>query len=226
MPGTSAIGGLITGLDTANIIEQLVAVSRKRVDLVVDNQTLQSDKLSAYKSLNTQISTFQATAETLKDSDTFNVFKTSTSTNSTNYTAEELVALSATSDATPGTHTVEFTSASQLAQARQLSSMSFTSSTTALNFTGDFIINDKVISISSTETLADIISSINIANSGTDATGVTATLISVSDTDNRMVLTSDNTGEDMFSIRDASSDAEDILEALGLASSTMLPGNL
>ena len=34
-----------------------------------------------------------------------------------------------------------------------------------------------------------------------------------------MILTSDSTGEDMFTILDASSDAEDILEALGLASS-------
>lgn len=220
MPGTSAIGGLVSGLDTASLIEQLVAVSRKRVDVVVNNQTLQSDKLTAFQSLNTQISTFQEKAKILKDNNTFDVFKTSTSTNSTNFTADELVKISSTSDASPGTHTISFTSGSQLAQARQLSSQSFTTSDTALGLTGELVINSKGMSVSATDTLADIISTINTANSGTDATGVTATLISVSETDNRMILTSDNTGKDAFTILDASSDVQDILEALGLASAT------
>ncbi len=219
MPGTSAIGGLVSGLDTATLIEQLISVSRKRVDIVVNNQTLHSNKLTAYQSLNTQLSEFKGAADTLKDDDTFNAFKTSTSTNSTNFTANELATISATSDAGPGTHTVSFTSASQLAQARQLSSLSFTNSSTALDLSGEFVINGSAISVSSTDTLADIVSSINDKNSGTNATGITASLISVSDTDNRMVLTSNNTGEDEFSILDASSDAEDLLEDLGLASS-------
>ncbi len=220
--GTSAIGGLISGLDTATLIEQLIAVSRKRVDLVVNNQAEQSTKLTSYQSLNTQLLSFQSAAESLKDSDTFDVFKTSSSTDSTNFTADELVGISATSDASPGTHTVKFTSTSQLAQARKLSSMSFSSSTDALNLSGEFTINGKGISVSTTDSLADIISTINTANSGIDATGVTASLLSVSDTDNRMVLTSDNTGEDKFTLLDASS--TNILEGgttgLGLASST------
>ena len=219
--GTSAIGGLISGLDTGSLIEQLVSVSRKRVDLVVHEQTLQSDKLTAFQSLNTQLATFQSSAESLKKDDTFDVFKTSTSTDSTSFTADELVTISATADASPGTHTVSFNDSSQLAKARQLSSMSFTSSTDALSLVGEFVINGKNINISTSDSLSDIISAINTANSGTDATGVTASLISVSDTDNRMVLTSDSTGKDAFTLLDASSDAQDILEAgLGLASAT------
>jgi flagellar hook-associated protein 2 len=218
--GTSAIGGLISGLDTGSLIEQLVSVSRKRVDLVVHEQTLQSDKLTAFQSLNTQLATFQSKAESLKDSDIFDVFKTSTSTDSSSFTADELVTFTTTKDASPGTHSVSLTGA-QLAKARQLSSKSFTSSTDALSLTGEFVINGKGIIITSTDSLSDIISTINTANSGTDATGVTASLISVSDTDNRMVLTSDSTGKDAFSLLDASSDAQDILEAgLGLTSAT------
>ena len=93
MPGTSAIGGLVSGFDTASLVEQLVAISRRRVDVVVNNQTLQSDKLTAFQSLNTQLSAFQATAKILKDNDTFDVFKTSASTDSTNFTADELVTI-------------------------------------------------------------------------------------------------------------------------------------
>ena len=64
MPGTSAVGGLVSGLDTKSLVEQLVAVSRKRVDIVVNNQTLQSDKLTAFQSLNTQLSSFQEKSKT------------------------------------------------------------------------------------------------------------------------------------------------------------------
>ncbi len=218
MPGTSAIGGLVSGLDTATLVEQLVGVSRKRVDIVVNNQTKQSDKLTAFQTLNTQLSDFQSKAKALKESDTFNVFKTSTSTDSTNFKADDLVTVSATTDASPGTHTVAFTSASQLAQARQLSSLSYSSSTSALNLSGEFVINGKAISISSADTLTDIATTINTANSGTNATGVTATIISVSDTDNRLILTSDNTGKDRFTILDASSG--NVLQSLGLANSS------
>ena len=64
----------------------------------------------------------------------------------------------------------------------------------------------------------DIASSINNANSGTNATGVTASILSVSSTDNRLVLTSDNTGEDEFNILDAS--ASNILQTLGFTTSS------
>ena len=223
MPGTSAIGGLVSGLDTSNLIEQLVGVSRKRVDLVVTNQTKQSDKLAAFQGLNTQLTAFLAKADVLRESDTFDVFKTSTSTTSTNFTADELVTVSATEEASPGTHTVTYTAGSQLAQARQLSSASFSSKSTGLNLTGEFLINGQTISIVTSDSLADIASTINTANSGTDATGVTASLISVSDTDNRMILTSDNTGKDQFVILDASistgGDAN-ILQTLGYTDGT------
>ena len=223
MPGTSAIGGLVSGLDTSNLIEQLVGVSRKRVDLVVTNQTKQSDKLAAFQGLNTQLTAFLAKADVLRESDTFDVFKTSTSTTSTNFTADELVTVSATEEASPGTHTVTYTAGSQLAQARQLSSASFSSKSTGLNLTGEFLINGQTISIVTSDSLADIASTINSANSGTDATGVTASLISVSDTDNRMILTSDNTGKDQFVILDASistgGDAN-ILQTLGYTDGT------
>ncbi len=218
--GTSAIGGLISGIDTTDLISQLLAISRRRIDVVVGQQEEKETKLASFQSVNTQLADFQSQAEALKDSDTFNVFKTSTSTTSTSYTADQLVTASVTEDAAPGTHTISFTSTSQLAQARQLSSASYSSSTTALSLSGGIIINGKAVNVTTSDSLTDIVAAINTANSGSDATGVTATLLSVSSTDSRMILTSDSTGEDMFTILDASSDAEDVLEALGLASST------
>ncbi|MBO1225341.1 MAG: flagellar filament capping protein FliD [Candidatus Scalindua sediminis] len=219
MAGTSSVGGLISGLDTATIINQLISVSARRIDVVVFNQTTHSDKLTAFQSLNTQLLDFKSKAKTLKDSDTFNVFKTATTTDSTNFKASDLLTVSTTTDASPGTHTIEFTPTSQLAQARQLSSQSYTSASTALNLSGEFVINGKAINITTTDTLSDIAVKINNANSGSNATGVTATILSASSTDNRLILTSDNTGEGKFSILDASATGTDILQSLGLTNS-------
>ncbi|MEE9605110.1 MAG: flagellar filament capping protein FliD [Candidatus Scalindua sp.] len=213
MAGISSVGGLVSGLDTATIVEQLIAVSRKRIDVVASNQTTYGNKLEAYQSLNTQLSSFQSKADILRDVDTFNVFKNVTTTDSTTFSASDLLSVSTTTDAAAGTHTIRFTSSSQLAQARKLSSESYTDYDTALGISGEFIINGKAISVDTTDSLVDITSSINNANSGTDSTGVTASILSVSSTDNRLVLTSDNTGEDEFSILDAS--ASNILQTLG-----------
>lgn len=213
MQGTSAIGGLVSGLDTKTITEQLIAVSRRRVNLVVKNQEKQDSRLTAFQSLKTLLSDFHSKANALKDGKSFNVFKTSTSTDSTTFKADDLVTVSTTTDASPGTHTIAFASASQLAQARRLSSKSFSSSTTAMGLSGEFIINSKAITVSSTDTLADVASAINRANSGSHATGITASIITISSTDKRLILTSDSTGEDKFSILDASS--TNILRSLG-----------
>jgi flagellar hook-associated protein 2 len=214
MQGTSAIGGLVSGLDTKTIVEQLIAISRRRVNLIVKNQEKHDSRLTAFQTLKTLLSDFHSKANALKDVKSFNVFKTSTSTDSTTFKADDLVTVSTTTDASPGTHTIAFTSSSQLAQARRLSSKSFSSSTTAMNLSGEFIINGKTITVSSTDTLADVASTINRANSGSHATGVTASLVTISDTDKRLVLTSDHTGNDKFNILDASSG--NILQSLGI----------
>jgi flagellar hook-associated protein 2 len=216
MAGTSSIGGLITGLDTATIIDQLIAVSRRRIDVVFNNQTTYSDKLSSYQSLNTRLSSFKSKADILRNIDMFNVFKNAITTDSTNFKASDLLSVSTTTDANPGTHTIKFTSSSQLAQSRQLSSQSYSSKTTALDISGDFVINGRAISVTTTDSLDDIATKINNANSGINPTGVTASILTITSTDNRLILTSDNTGDDKFSILDASAEgSEDILQKLG-----------
>ncbi|MFQ5685571.1 MAG: flagellar filament capping protein FliD [Candidatus Scalindua sp.] len=213
MPGTSSIGGLVSGLDTASLIDQLISVSKKRIDVVVANQTSKKDKIESFQGFNLQLTDLQSDANTLKDSDTFNVFKTSTSTDSATFAADNLATVTTTTDASPGTHTIAFSAGSQLAKARQISSQSFSSFTDARSLTGEILINGSVIKIASTDSLEDISVKINNANSGTNATKVTASIISVSATDNRLVLTSDDTGKDKFNILSAS--ATDILTSLG-----------
>ncbi len=223
MPGTSTIGGLITGLDTATLIDQLISVSRKRIDLVVNKQTARSEEKSAYQSINTKLSNFKSKADILRNLDAFNVFKNTVTTDSTNFEASDLLSVSTTTDASPGTHTIKYTASSQLAQARQLSSQSYSSITTSLNISGEFVINGQAISVTTTDSLDDIATKINNANSGINATGVTASILTITSTDNRLVLTSDNTGDDKFNILDASSSTTgdiNILQTLGFTTSS------
>lgn len=217
MAATGSIGGLVSGLDTASLIDQLISVSKKRIDVVVANQTSKTEKITAFQGFNLQLTDLQAKAKTLKDSDTFNVFKTSSSTDSANFSADNLATVTTTTDASPGTHKISFTAGSQLAKARQISSKSYSDfDTTALALSGEILINGSVIKIASTDKLEDIAVKINNANSGTNATKVTAAIISVSTTDNRLILTSDDTGKDKFNILSAS--ATDILASLGFTS--------
>jgi len=127
-------------------------------------------------------------------------------------------------DATPGSHTIEMTTSSSIAQARKISSRSFSSYNEALSLTGEFIINGRAVRVDDTDDLTGIRDKINNVNSGSNATGVTASILAVSDTDYRLILTSDNTGKDAFNIFDASADTVNILQntstGLGFLDST------
>ncbi|MFH1625837.1 MAG: flagellar filament capping protein FliD [Pseudomonadota bacterium] len=217
MVATNFISGLVSTLDWANVIDQLMAIEQKRVDAVDESQTKYENKLSSWQTFNTKLLTLKTVAEDLKESDTFNVFTTSLSSSSTTE-ASELMTASTTEDALPGTHTIEMTASSQIARTRQVSSQSYSSKTTALGLSGEIVINGTAISITGTDDLTDIQDKINNANSGDDATRVTATILSVSTTDNRLILTSDDTGEDVFSILDAST--TDVLQSLGFTNSS------
>ncbi|MDR4504147.1 MAG: flagellar filament capping protein FliD [Candidatus Scalindua sp.] len=219
MLGTSSIGGLVSGLDTKGLISQLMAVSSRRVQVVVGNQEKQNDKLAAFQALNTSLSEFKAKAEALNNTDTFNVYKGNTTTTSTNFKADDLLTVSTTTDASPGNHTIEFTATSQLATARKLSSQSFSSKTAALEKSGAFVINGSGISITTSDSLTEIATKINNANSGSNATGVTASVLTVSSTDHRLIIKSDETGAGKFSLLDATSSG-DILQDLGLSNTS------
>ncbi|MGH3264624.1 MAG: flagellar filament capping protein FliD, partial [Trebonia sp.] len=104
--------------------------------------------------------------------------------------------MTVTNAATTGEHTIEVL---RLAQAQKISSNSFTGTTTALGLTdGDsFTINGTAITVTSTDSMADLRDRINAADTGTNPTGVTASIVSVGTSENYLLLTKDATGEPM-----------------------------
>jgi flagellar hook-associated protein 2 len=201
---TNLVSGLVTGFDWRTMIDQLIAVEHRRVDLVEDSKSAYEEKLSEWQSFNTKLLALKTSAEGLKDSEDFYLYTQSMSTDNTEFEAEDLLSVSTSSTAAPGTYTVKGTN---LAQAQKLSSNPFTSQTAELgsSYAGDIIINSKVVTINATDSLLDVAYSINNSNTGTDPSGVTASIVNYGTNDYRLVLTSDTTGEDGISLLNGSS---------------------
>lgn len=221
------VSGLSSGFDWRSMIDELLAIEHRRVDLVADQKSEYESKLAILQSTNTKLLTFKTQAETLSGSSAFNVFTSSLSTDSTTYSAANFLSVSTGTAATPGNHTITMNANSTVAQARTLSSKSFTSYDSALSLSGEFVINGRAAEVEAGDDLNDIIDKINNLNTGSDATGVTASLMTVSSDNYRLIMTSEDTGEDAFTVFDASTDAQDILSSgLGLTDGSVSIKNL
>ncbi|MDP3027958.1 MAG: flagellar filament capping protein FliD [Deltaproteobacteria bacterium] len=227
MAGTQLISGLSSGLDWRSIVDQLRAVEHRRVDLVENQKSTYESKLKIFQSINTKLLSFKTQAATLAKSDAFNVFTSSLTTNSTTYKASDFLGVSTTTSAAPGSHTITMNANSTVAQARKMSSKSFTSYTSALSLSGEFAINGRAVKVETSDDLADIRDKINNLNSGTNATGVTASILTVSSSNYRLILTSDESGKDAFTIFDAGAATENLLSTgLGFTDGTTSVKNL
>jgi flagellar hook-associated protein 2 len=201
---TNLISGLASGFDWRSMIDELMKVERRPVDLVETRKREYEEKLTEWQSVNTKLLSLKAAAEGLTDPEDFYLYSTGMSSSVSTVDAEDLLSVSTTSTAAPGTYTVKVTS---LAQAQKLSSNPFTSRTVELgsSYAGEIIINGKVITISATDSLSDVASSINNANTGTDPSGVSAGIVNYGTNDYRLILTSDATGAQGISLLNGSS---------------------
>ena len=204
MSTTSGISfsGLGSGLDTQSIISQLVSLKRSPITALKTRQTTLETQKGIVKSISSSLLTLKSSVGKLADSSTFSIVKAQSSDTSR-------VAVTATNDAAAGGLSVEVLS---LAQARRLSSRSFSSLSGALGLTGEMVVNGKGLEVKATDSLVDLRDRIN--NSGL---GISAQILSVATTDNRLILTADTVGAAGFDLKDASS--SNLLQGLGFTSS-------
>jgi len=203
MPGTFSVGGLASGLDTQNILDQLVAIERRPITLLQIRKDGYKKKLDVWNQVSSKLSDLISSLGKLRTENNFKAF-------ATNSEDEDIVTLSATSSAEAAEHSIRVL---QIAQQRKISSQSFESKTENLGLTGDFLIDGKVISVGTTDSLMDIRDKINNANAG-----VQASILELADNEFRLVVASESTGEDGFHILDAST--TNILQNLGLTTGT------
>jgi len=201
---TNLISGLSSGFDWRSMIDQLIAVEHRPVDLVTAKKTDTETKLTEWQTANSKLLSLKTAVARLKDSDAFQVFTATMSTNSNTVEGNDLLSVSTTTTAAAGTYSLRVTN---LAKAQKLSSNPFTNQTTALgsNYAGKIIINGKALTVNATDTLANVATSINNLNTGSSPSGVTASVINFGANDYRLILTSDTTGADGISLLNGSS---------------------
>jgi len=217
---TVYLSGLASSLDWRNLIDQLMAVEKKPVELMQSDKDKLSSKYDAWGDVNTKLISLKSAVGSLSELDDFDVFTSNMSASGTTSDASDFMDVGVGSNASEGTYTIEIDS---LAQAQKLSTKSFESIGSGLGITGDLLINGRVLSLSSTDTLSDIKNKINALNSGDNPAEVTASIITVADGEYRLTLTSQDTGADGIDIANAS--ATDLLTQLGISDDTTTVAN-
>jgi flagellar hook-associated protein 2 len=209
---TQLVAGLSSGFDWRSMIDQLIALDRRAVNLVESRKTEYEQKLKEWQSFNTQLLTLKTASENLKDPASFNLFSSSLSSDNGAVNATGLLSVSTSSSASKGTYTVIVDA---VATAQKLSSRSFSSPSDPLeaSYTGDILLNGRAITINATDSLADLRDKINSANAGTNPTGVSASVVSYATNDHRLILTSDTTGAQGMGLQNGS--ASDLVQLFG-----------
>lgn len=183
MAGIS-VSGVGSGLDVNAIVTQLMALERKPLEALQSQASDYQTQLSAYGKLRSAVSSFESAMDGLGSLSKFKVFAAVSSD-------EDALSAVASSSAGPGSLSVQVVN---LAVAKRMGSGSF-ASTDTIGATGDSM-TLTVGSASFTvdiggKTLAQIRDAVNEA---ADNAGVTATLLNESDSSQRLVLTSNETG--------------------------------
>ncbi|MBI3090164.1 MAG: flagellar filament capping protein FliD [Candidatus Tectomicrobia bacterium] len=197
-----------------------MTVERRSVDVMGRRKLSYEGKIVAFQEFNTKLLSFETAAQTLQKTDTFNVFTSSLASSNAAVDAENVLSVTTSSSASPGTMAVEV---KNLAEAQKVSSSSFSDTTTSLNslttFNGGYIlVNGREVFLEATDSLTDVRDKINAVNSGSSPSNVTASILSVSSTDKRLILTSEATGADGMSLLEAANDS--VLQELGIHAAT------
>jgi flagellar capping protein FliD len=188
------IGGGISingpsGIDTASLVDQLTALEQQKVTTIEDEKKKYQVQIDAYSKFKSVLATLASKSSALDSADAFDVFA-STSSN------KDIVTLKGDVGAAESTYDI---SVSQLARNEKMISKSLASQTASLFSqgitVGDISIDGTTITIDSDDTIQDMRMKINNA---TDTNGnklnVSASVLKVSSTEYRLVLTAKKTG--------------------------------
>ncbi len=218
--GRLSFSGLTSGIDFAAAVDAIIAARRipaNRLELEIAENTQEIAELQNLRtfmsSLRDSLSNLYGKVSVGNTADIFSAksaFATTTRVDgATPAAAANILGISVTNDAVLGSHKVEVL---RTAKAQKITSQTYASTTTALTLSGSFIVNGKTVTISVTDTLLDVRDRINNVNTGSNASKVTASIVSISSTEHRLVLTSDETGVDM-----AITDSGTVLSGLGIS---------
>lgn len=185
---TIQFGGLATGLDTSNIIQQLMSLEQQPITRLQTDKSWLNNRLTAFTELDSKLKSFATSIKSLSDADT--LLKRSVKKSS-----DEFLSATVSSKALAGTsYQVEVVSLAQVqksvAQTGVASKTSATLGTGALNLTVDGTSNSIDITTAN-NSLEGIMKAVNDADLGVSA----AIINDGSGTPYRLVLTGENVGK-------------------------------
>ena len=204
--------GIVSNTDWQSLASEINANALTAAETPINNDlTTQNNLLSAWQSFNTTLSALTSYISTnkLNAASGYQAFTGSlTCADSSITPSNVLSATTGTGTIAAGTYSIKVT---QLAVAEKIASNPQTSSTTALGFSGNMVINGKTVSVASTDTLSNIVTKINAAGAGVDAS-----LLNTSSTQSCLTLQSTGAGSSTITLADGTGST--VLESLGLAS--------
>ncbi|HEV2159060.1 flagellar filament capping protein FliD [Bradyrhizobium sp.] len=211
-----------TSVDWSALITAAVNAKLAQATTISTTITNNEAKISAYQTLQTDLSTLSSglssLATSIVNSLATNVFATRAATISStgDVSASSALSMSVSNGAATGDHTLTI---SQVATAQKVVGTSQSSQTDELGYSGTFSIGleggtTSDITVDSTMSLQDIVDSINAQ---TSTTNVQASIVQVSSGSYEMVLTGT---EDAADISYSSTSGDDILNKLGVTDST------
>jgi len=226
MAGMS-VGGLVSGLDTNSIIAQLTALEQMKVTRENQKKENAQKTLDKFKELQTRLGNLSSKANTLETQNKFNVFKS-------NSNFDDYVSISGKEGATAGQYDVEVRqlATSQKVASNKISAINTPVAPDAFKINGTDVDTIKItlsktqaaaktskdstvdVVISKADTLKDIVNKINAA----EGASVKASIMSMADGDNRLILTAVETGTKGFTISE--NGGTSLLKTLGILSST------
>ncbi len=210
MASISSFSGIASGIQWADLIDQMMNLESARKLTPLKTQVGdQQGRRIAWTTYESLLNKLKSAATPMRDRSAFSVLQTSVGTSAT---GKALLTASASPSATPGSYSVEVIS---MAKADKVSGGPVAGTSTPLAIAGEFFINGHRVDVAATDSLAAIRDKINSVNTGTNASGVSATILSTSSTESRLILTSEHTGTRGLELVDGGSG---VLTALGVTS--------
>jgi len=182
-----------SGIDTASLIDQLVGLEQDKVTTVQNQKAAYQVQVDDYSKIKSMLADLQTKAVALNQESSFDVFTSSSSDNTIATITGGAGAIESSYDLT----------VNHLAKSEKMISKDslVTDQTAALSTfgvtPGDISIDGTTITITGTDTIQDLRMKINNAtDSSGNKLGVTASVLKLSDSNYRLVLSANNNGVD------------------------------
>jgi flagellar hook-associated protein 2 len=185
----SSVSGLASGIDFTALVDSIIALEKRpanRLQALIDKDVKRRLGIESFRGA---LNGLKNATKALQDGSALDDFNTTVT--GTDTAGRTLLAATAGAGARPGSYQMEVRA---LASAQKVVGTAQPSLSAGLGLTGDLEIAGRSVTLTAADSLIVVRDRINLLNVGPTATKVTASILSVSPTDHRLILTADQAG--------------------------------